>query len=376
MRGFFKTTPAFRCAPYGLLYIYTTRLNMQSSNTLQPATPNFYLTAFEAAREGLTAFREAFNRPEADANAHGSHPNINGTLIHELIKTIPDLQLPPLLQVLVDNNVDLEANSITGTPIFVAACYQKKETIKFLILNNAKTHGDSNSVLVQAIPLSKPKDPDSTMDIIKMLIEDFSIPIDSIDKHGRTALQRAANESYLFIIEYLLAKGAKMLAFPLATAYDNMNSICEYLQKLEYYKNNIDSCFKVLFDAAYAYFFNLVYNTNMPEDSFKKNYFSKFITEACQQYPYESGAAKKEILIKYLQENLGDKVIRDVALAKQELEQRNTIFVGLATPKKVENRSPLYLFGQHGLFDRNLIKTIFSFAHEIPAIGPRLNQTR
>jgi hypothetical protein len=347
---------------------------MQSSAYQRPANISFLFIALEAAKNGIEAFREAFKLPQADANVK-SYYTTHGSLIHELINDIPDSELPPFLQVLVDNNVDLEISSTLGPPIYSAILYQKKATIRFLLINKAKTHDEKRSVLIAAVPLTTTSTPESiahTMEIIKMLTEEFSVPIDWKDEHGRTALHRAAEQSHLFIINYFLEKGVAILAMPLAAAYRKSSGICDFLRKIPEYTSNINSCQNTILETAYRHFFKIFFYRDISREEFIRNYFKQFLDDACVEFQYVSDPTEKEDFKKFLEKNLQDRVIHDGTVAKFELEQRYTLCLGFLEPKPNEKPGSFYSFSRSKLFDRNIVKEIFSYAHEIPSVASRL----
>src|SRR5437868_6854674 len=97
--------------------------------------------ALAAAKISPEAFAIEFNKIDANANVLEIYCNdysCGDPLIHSIINEISDEELPDLLSILIQYGVDLESkNVLHETPLMAAASLLKKNTVDFLIKNNA-----------------------------------------------------------------------------------------------------------------------------------------------------------------------------------------------------------------------------------------------
>lgn len=107
----------------------------------------FFIRAIAAAKQSQEAFAAEFNKDGANANAKewihwSSGTEVGTTLLHRLLITIPDTDLPGILATLVKHQGNLEVRElgVDETPLATAARYHKQRAVNFLIEHKAEVN--------------------------------------------------------------------------------------------------------------------------------------------------------------------------------------------------------------------------------------------
>jgi hypothetical protein len=346
---------------------------MHSSRSSAPSQ-NYYQEALDAAKISVDAFRAVLEKPGAAAIIR-NYASYNHDIFIALLETIPDEKLPPLLEILIKHQVHIVNNGAKSPPLEKAASFGKTLALKCLLANNFVTNPQQYSFFVAVIPYSLTAEMlPARVQLINMLVEDQHIDVDVIDEHGHTALHRAAKKSLAPIISCLLSKGAKH-ARAFAVAYNN------------YFDNDCDdrfsessltdkNCLDLLINAAYQYFFKKTefafYHLEKRLDTFLDEYMAELKIE-CE---YHSDKDQRLENIKhYLREHVVNRAHKDILQSRMERDQRFYFCNGALKPQGEEKAPPIYKdFFAHPLFDRNLVKTIFSYTHHIPSSAITVNE--
>lgn len=221
----------------------------------------FFIEALTAAKNGQAAFAIEFKKPSANPDVRDFDSEMLGNfgtpLIHELIKQLPDRDLPPILAILVECNVDIESEDlvIKRRPLAMAIRHKKYIAAEFLIEKHAKLNDKINNPALCC--LAEDDEPD--LAFIRTLVEKHQADVNVQDTFGYTPLMYAAKKSHFNLIEYLLAKEASLLPKTegqgmnaLAKAYSEYMAVAHLVDRMDDFIIRRRKCLRLLLNATKA----------------------------------------------------------------------------------------------------------------------------
>lgn len=337
----------------------------------------FFSSALAAAKQNPETFAAEFKKNEANANVK-EYGNYGDTLIHCLIREIPDADLPAILTILIEHQVNLESrNTVQEPSLSDAASYFKKETVNFLIEHKAQINDPIKPALCSVMIL--PGNELLRLDIAKTLLE-HGANINIQDTFGRSPLHCATENNCLDVMRYLISHGANLfLKYSYSGDMQNITALGIAYQKYilarkcfeeEYaYTKNAKNCLNLLMHAAADYLYSQGASFTSYDEKLE-NHLSKFIDDLAGNFSNDYDSNESSFKLKQLLKQ--DVLIPVLARIKAEHEQRHTFLMGSQLSAKQQARKDpgpaIYRFFQQNN-GRDLVPIIFSYAHEVMPIS-------
>lgn len=244
-------------------FVFQPMTALESKKT--PKNQTFYHRAIHAAFVSPDALMLEFKCPDASANAreyYCSSMGYYGTpLIHSIIETVPDIKLPDILKILIENKVNLELNDQLGRGAlaYAASCHKIK-AINFLIEQKAEINTQTKPALCC---LGYEKNEADALKIMELLIANKA-NVNIQDEFSQTPLMMAAEKNSLNVINYLLSQNANLFlkySYAQNTQHQTVLGIAhaEYITALKSfnvthkYTINAKECLYTLIKAASEY---------------------------------------------------------------------------------------------------------------------------
>jgi ankyrin repeat protein len=325
----------------------------------------FLTSALAAAKQGPEAFAAEFKKNGANANVL-LYDDCGDPLIHCVIKDkdIPDANLPAILVILVQHQVNLSSrDTLNKMPLATAAAYQKKNAVNFLIEHKAEINDAKDPALCKVMYMGKNET--LRLDIVKTLVQ-HGANINIQDKCGYSPLMGAIINSRLEIIEYLLSQGAdlflKLVDGPhvetaLALAYSQYVSASKYFKENHQFTIHLKNCLNLLIEAAIISIYRQVATFTGSKNELEEC-LNKHISDLAENY--RSKLYSEESNSTNLKKLLIQQVLAPVlARIKAEREQLHAFQMGSRDP-----HSHMYRFFKQ-TNGRDLVPMIFSYVHEV-----------
>jgi ankyrin repeat protein len=327
-----------------------------------------FKSALEAAKKGPHALAAEIKTKRTDANIRefsNAESHIGDPLIHRMIKEIPDVQLPPLLEILIEHRLDLESkDTLDRTPLSLAARYNKINAVNFLLTNNAQLNTCEEPPLCQAISDINENELIG-LGVVKALVE-HKADINIQNEFSKSPLMCATEESSLDIMRYLLSRGADLFLENKSADHNKTAIGVAYKKYISYsslfgedYQSTqrAKKCLDLILSSLAEY----LYCEGLKEQN-EELFLTNFIDNLAGN-TNSIASSNRQDFKKYLSENIIPSILFRIAGAKK-LEQIHSFCMGSRLSKaQIEAKSsPPYVFrlfqndGRH-----NLTHTIFSY---------------
>lgn len=335
----------------------------------------FLVSALSAAKKSPELFAAEFDRKDADANVK-QFGDVGDSLIHRLIKELPDADLPSILSILIEHHVDLDSRDVCGyKPLATAACYLKKDAVNFLLSHKVEVNDSKNPALYSVMLFCRGDRDVQRLDIVKSLVESGA-NINIQNEFSLFPLMKAVENRHLEVIDYLVSHGANLfLKYTYAGGEENKTALGqaygEYIIAREIFNEggeftiNAKKCLNFLMKAVSDYLYQQG-KLFKGSDAELEIFLNKYIEDLACNFGHIAGGDKANSTT--FRKVLIEKVLNPVLMrVKEEREQLHAFWMGSRLSAKQQGKNEpdtaIYRFFQktNGL---DLVPKIFAYVHE------------